>query len=376
MPEIFVPRENPLNKPDFWLKGVSLEEGMYASGKEDGMTFQMQLEKIKSEKTGTESPYFGMTASEVFFEKKRLREQGKQVPLTAVDECFKYAGIPVSGARAAKVNKVYEYAGIDVVFPAWVGDRIYAGMMLNSLVPYLVTEQIDINALSYQKPYLEDTEADRDLGEIGQGEQMGETKIVIGEHTVYLTKFGRYISVTYEALAMQYLNFFATFLRRVGQQIDLRRTDRLLYIAQNGDGNSNTPGTTVETAASGTIAVGDVIKWATGSPSPYKTKVFVGRKALLQEYATTIAGMANPQVQFQASGISLPVAYEWDRDVIGADNFVGFDSDYAMTHLTNGGIMVETDKIIRKQINGTAVSHRDTFTVDDNQAITLFDETH
>jgi len=72
----------------------------------------------------------------------------------------------------------------------------------------------------------------------------------------------------------------------------------------------------------------------------------------------------------------LPQWYEWDRDIITSDYFLGFDTRFAMGRVSTGAMMTETEKIIRKQIDGTAVSYRAAFHVIDNQAIAIFDETH
>lgn len=380
---IFEKRPDPLASPDFWLQskknpmnGNGLEEGMYDASAHDGKSFGMLLEEIKSYKLGKETHYLGMTPTEVFFEKRRLSKAGQPVPFTAVEDCMKQAGIAAYGHRTDVVGKFFEVSGLDVIYPEWMAQTVHAGMLLDSLVPDFTMGQTVIDTYNYNKVYLEDTEATRDLGEINPGEEMGETKIIVDKQTVYLTKYGRYITMTYEAMAQQRINVFAVALTRIGQQIDIRRTDRMFYTLVNGDGNSNTPATTVETASSGTIATGDIIKWWTGAPSPYRLSVFAGRKALIQEYLTTIAGMNNPGNQFAATGLN-PVPWrEWDRAAITSDIFIGVDKRYAIEHITNGTVTTEAEKIIRRQVNGTAISHRDAFSIFDKNAVVLFDETH
>jgi len=376
-------RPNPLADKGFWLNKsnsnlnfTGLEVGMYDHAAHEGKSFTMLLEELKSYKTGEETHYLGMTPTEIFHEKRRLQQSGQDVPYTALEDMLKQAGIAAYGQRTDYVRKFYEISDLDVIFPEWMSQTVHAGMLLSSLVPQFTMGQTVIDAFTYHKVYLDDTEATRDLGEIGPGEEMGETKIIVSKQSVYLSKFGRYITMTYEAMAQQRLNVFAAALTRIGQQIDIRRTDRMFYTLVNGDGNSNTPATTVETATSGTIAVGDIINWWTGAPSPYKISVFAGRKALLQEYLTTIAGMNNPGNQFEATGLQPPTWYEWDRAAITSDLFIGVDNRYAIEHVTNGTVVTEAEKLIRKQVEGTAISHRDAFSVFDNNAVVLFDETH
>ena len=101
----------------------------------------------------------------------------------------------------------------------------------------------------------------------------------------------------------------------------------------------------------------------------------MGRKALLQEYYATLAGMNNPSDQFGFVGISLPRSYEWDRSVVTADTFIGVDSRNSFVHLSGGAGMGESEKIIRQQISGTAVSVRSGEMIIDKNAAVIFDET-
>ena len=104
----------------------------------------------------------------------------------------------------------------------------------------------------------------------------------------------------------------------------------------------------------------------------------MGKKALLQKYYNAIAGMNNPVDQFGFIGISLPKSYEWDRvlTALVADTFLGVDANYAVEMITDGPVLVESDKIISKQLNETVVSKRSAFSVFDASAIYRFDETH
>jgi hypothetical protein len=169
---------------------------------------------------------------------------------------------------------------------------------------------------------------------------------------------------------------FDVALQRVGQQIGIDQTDEMFYVLVNGDGNSNTPGTTVSTAATGTISKYDIINWATCLPVPYKLTDMAGKKALTAEYYDTLTGLYNPLNNYGIAAIALPRNHEWDRTVITADTFIGVDKGYAIEHITTGAVLTESEKIIRKQINGTAISHRDAFAIFDNNAVAIFDETH
>ena len=157
-------RETPLRSDKFWLKAPGatnqafdgLDVGMYKEAAKRGISFGMYLEQIKSEHMGEASPYLGMTPTEIFFEKKRLRESGQPVPLTAVDECFKQAGVASLGSWTDKVSKVFEMSDLEIIFPEWMSNRVHETLLLDSLVPVFTMGETVIDALSYEKIYLED----------------------------------------------------------------------------------------------------------------------------------------------------------------------------------------------------------------------------
>ena len=369
-------RNKPLRSDDFWVGKDGLEAGMYEEAAKTGQGFGGWLEDLKAEKRSDDSsPYIGMTKAEILMKKAELRKAGAEVPLTAVEECLQEAGIKAFGARTDTIEKFFQFSDTDVLFPDYIADRVYAGMLKESLVAEFSMGETVIDSTNFHKIYLNDVEADRRLGEVGIAEEFGETKIIVAKESIYLTKYGRYLTVAYEDIKYQRLNVFDRALQRVGQQIRIDQTDDMVYVLINGDGNSNTPGTTAQPAATGVIGVADVIEWATAMATPYKCDKFIAKKALLNTYYTTLADFDNPMTTFGFMGVELPRAFEWDRSVVTSDYFLGVDSRYAIEHITTGAVLTEVEKVIRKQIQGTAISHRDGFSIFDENAVAIYDTT-
>jgi hypothetical protein len=367
-------------KKEFWVKtgiGDNWDAGMYEQAAEEAMGFSAWLEMEKAKALSDDSsPYLGLTHLETVMKKRELKAAKLAVPLTAFEECLKVAGIKAFGAITDNVEKFFQFSGTDVLFPDYIANRVYAGAIKRSLVPVFTMGETVISSLNFHKIYIEDTEADRQLGELGLGDEMGETKIIVAKEDIYLKKYGRYLTLAYEDIKYQRLNVFSKALERIGQQIGVDQTDDMFTAIINGDGNSNTPGTTVTSDTTGTIGTADVIEWATCLPTPYKMNKFVGKKALLVEYYTVLADFDNPQATFGYMNLEMPLPYEWDRTVITADRFFGIDQEFSVEHITTGAVLTETEKVIRKQIQGTAISHRDAFAIFDENANAIFDETH
>ncbi len=360
------------------VKKLNIDDGIYQESASKGVAVETFLEDLYAKEAGEESPYAGLTPLEVFLKKKAFLAKGEEPPMTAFEKQLMALDIKAYGMNADPVSKFFATQQGTALFPVFVANQVFAGLLLSSLVSDFAASTTTIKGTIYQKIYLEDTEPDRQLREVAEGDDFPETKIVVSDQTIRVKKFGRYISASYEALANQKLDVFALMLQRIGVQIGIDDTDDMIQTLINGDGNSNTPGTTYKTATAGTITVGDVIGWATALPAPYKLDKFVGKKALLREYYETLAGMNNPSDQFGFIGIQLPKSYEWDRDAYGSgvnDLFVGVDSRYAFQLVTTGAVMTEYEKLIRKQLQGAAISYRSGKNILDRNAVALFDET-
>jgi hypothetical protein len=368
-------RESLLKGKLSWFPSV--DDGIYADVAKMGKTVSMWLEEEKSQKTGVRTIYDGLTYPEIWKIKHAIELTGQEPPLTAIEECFKAAGIAYTGARTDLVGKVYEYADLDTLFPEYFSNKVYAGMLKNSLVPELVAEETVIDSMNFHKIYIEDTEKERQLGKVGRGAELGTTRISVAQRDIYLNKYGRYLEIPYEDVKMVRFNLLGRVLERIGMQIQIDQTDAMIDVLEAGDGNTNsTPATTVNSNTSGTVASADVIEFATCLPTPYKMSDLIGKKALLVEWYTVLSAFNTPQDTFGFMNIQLPMIHEWDRTALTSDYYIGLDRRYAVEHVTTGAVLTESEKIIRNQINGIAISHRDAFSIIDNNAVALFDETH
>jgi len=379
---VTIGKSKPLRKDGFWAKDMDMDAGIFEAAAAEGKTLSMLLEEHMSVKQGEESPYLGLTKGEVLTQKAVMRASGIMAPLTALEQCYKQLGIKTTGQYTDSVGKFYEYGDADIIFAEFWSDRIYAGMLKTSFVQDFIMGTSVIDADNYHKVYIETLEQNRQLARVDEYEEFPEIKILVAEQSVKLQSFGAYVTLSYKAMKQQKLNIFSRALERVGLQIDIDRFDDLVRTLRLGDGNSNTPGTTVTMTTSGSIGTRDVINWATALPTPYKLNKAVGRKALMQEYMVVLADFDNPGAtwnyigsHYKPDAIFLPVHYEWDRSSIPTDNFLGVDSRFAIEHLTNGAVLVETERVIRKQFQGTAVSHADCFSIFDENAVAIFDET-
>ncbi len=378
----YTPRIDPMKSSkvvEAWYPKDGLESGMYKHAAKDGKSFTMFLEELKSEKMGQQTIYDGLSLSQIFDKKAKMRANGETPPLTAFEEGLKACGIRFDGIGTDNiVGKFFQFSGADVLFPEAISTQVFAGRKKDNMVPIFAARETMLDSMTYYKIYIETAEADEQTSKLEPREEMKETKIVVGKQTVTLQKFGTYLTQSYEDIKQMRLNIFAVALDRIGLQIKVDETDDMFYTMINGDGNSNTPGATASADASGVIDGEEVTKVRTIMSSPYQVSVLVGKKAGVRKWINALADYTNPYdmrsfTQEVVPQLVMPVMYEWDTSTITTSHFYGVDKNYGIEHLTMGSVLTETENLIRQQIKGTAISYAAGHAIIDENAVCDFD---
>lgn len=363
--------------PKSYIELGTLSPSIYQiAASEAKMPFVMALEKAKSEADGTPTPYYGLTREEIHRKRWALRKEGKEVPARAIDLLLKAANLRAWGPGADTVEKFLQYSDTATLFAEVISDRVYASMVANSVAPNFLATTTTIVGNDYKKIMLDDVEGDRQLAEVGKGSELPVKMIRVGKHNVYLKKFGMNVRIAYEDIKWASVNILGVVLDRVGLQAAVDSCDDMFTVAINGDGNSNTPGTTVTPATANTIEMADCIEWWSGMPTPYKMNRHVSRKAIRIKYATALADLKITLGTFEQNiGINVPAYDEWDRSAVTTGYFIGFDTRFALEKVTNGDAMTETGNIIQRQLKDTTFSLWEGYSVIDPNAIALWNTT-
>lgn len=360
-----------------WMTKDGLDVGMYAKLAEENLTVPVYLEQMKSESQGELTIYAGKSPDEIIKIKNAIRVTGVQAPLTAFEECFQKAQMIVKGKFSDPMSKFLEYSDIDVLFPAFISDRIHAGMLKTSLVSEFVLGEQQIESTKYEKLIMQDEENQRELRAVAKQSDLPETKIVVGDQTVRLDMYGRYLTMSKIDRRYQRADVFARFMERVGMQIGISQTDLMFYRIINGDGNADTtPETTVTAAASGAgeLSLNDAISWALGLPTPYQMSKFVMRKSNLIKWYGRLYDATTTSVTGSEKLVVFPEAVEWDRATITANYAWGVDQRAGLELITTGGgVQTDAEDLVRKVSDGTAIWMHYDFAIEDAYAIAKFD---
>ena len=356
---------SPLKSKLSWYDPEVFSKDQYEQANKVGVGFSEVLEDLKSQKMGERTFYYGMNQYEIIQSVLQQQKAGKGVIPTALDDCMWAMGVDM---RRDSVQKFFDYSDTTVLFADLYKNQVVAGKLKSGIVSQLVMSSNQISAENYHKIYLEETEKERQLSKVRRGEPFPVTRMSISKESIWLQKYARLLEIADEVLKYQRLPMFNAAAQQIGLQLDIDQTNTAVYNLINGDGNSNTPGSTVSGAITSTSVL---IEFYTKLPQPYKIDKFLIRKAKNVSYLNTLTGFTNLNLQMGSLPLSLPEWIEWDESTLGATQVLGIDSRFALEEVHTGALQTENDRIIDGQINQVTFVWNGAYSVFQNAAVCL-----
>lgn len=298
----------------------------------------------------------------------------------------KYIAKAAGSDPVIQVKDFFRDTGLISLFPAYIESRIQQGLLQTSLVNELIASDVAVSSTRVTCPYASDGASDRSMSSIGEGAELPETTITVADSTIELGKFGRTLKWTYEAMAEERVDIIGNMITKMGAQIGIDETDRLLHLAIAGDGTTfgaaETDSTDTDVAVAGAIAFSDLLTWYYSVPSSaYRLDKAVGGKTDLRLIADLVEFSDVEYIRGQdALRIPTPVAmnyYWWDGSVTGSSYLnrmvIGFDTRVAFQAYSYGGFISEADKIIERQINRRTFAYWRGFRKMDSYGVQVLD---
>ena len=318
---------------------LKLEKGMY---RQAGMSFTQVLESLDP------SENYRGTALE---------------GTDAFQRQLKRFGIRAKGAGSSPVEKFFRTMDSAVLFPEYIARTVRQGMEENDILPAITATTTVIDAMDYRSIYSNPTDADKELKDVAEGEAIPETEVKTKEHLVSLTKRGRMLVASYEALRFQKLDLFSVMLRQIGAHIQKQQLADAVKVLIEGDGNDNaaaqfTIGTSPISGSAGTLSYEAMVDfWSQFDPYTMNT-LLVGSDMMLamlkmQEFQNPLTGL-----NFQGTGtLTTPLGAKLLRSsVVPAGTLIGLDKRYALEQISSSDILVEYDKLIDRQLERAAIT--------------------
>jgi hypothetical protein len=268
------------------------------------------------------------------------------------------------------------------------GEQLTAAIPLSEIVA--VTTPIDNDA--YRAFYLTDADLSADqlrLVRIAEGSEIPRVKLVGGEHTIRLRKFGRALEVTYETLRRQRIDMVAFHIARMAVQAEKDRVAAAMDVIINGDGNSGTAATTVTiTSLGGTAGTLDLKSWLAFKMqfvSPYFPTTVLAREDQALNLMLLNTGSANiPLTQLPAvfgnmafrpinPRLADGLALGWTSDA-PANKLVVFDNRMAIERVTEiGSDISEVERWTTRQTQTLTMTEVEGYAVIDPGATKILD---
>lgn len=318
---------------------LKLEKGMY---RQEGMNFTQVLESLDP------SENYRGTALE---------------GTDAFQRQLKRFGIRAKGAGSSPVEKFFRTMDSAVLFPEYIARTVRQGMEENDILPAITATTTVIDAMDYRSIYSIPTDADKELKDVMEGASIPETAVKTKEHLVQLSKRGRMLVASYEAIRFQKLDLFGVMLRQIGAHIQKQQLADAVNVLISGDGNDNaatqyTIGTSPISGTKGTLAYDQLVEFW-GQFDPYTMNTILCSTATMTDMLK-ISELQNPLtgLNFQGTGkLSTPLGAQLHRTSAVSDGvIIGLDNRYALELVRAGDVLVEYDKLIDRQLERAAIT--------------------
>ena len=318
---------------------LKLEKGMY---RQEGMSFTQVLESLDP------SENYRGTALE---------------GTDAFQRQLKRFGIRVKGAGSSPVEKFFRTMDSAVLFPEYIARTVRQGLEENDILPDIVATTTVIDSLDYRSIYSNPNDEDLDLEDVEEGAAIPETEVKTKEHLVKLSKRGRMLVASYEALRFQKLDLFSVMLRQIGAHIQKQQLADAMKVILEGDGNDNAAvqyaiGTTPISGTKGTLGYDQLVEFW-GQFDPYTMNTILCSTGTMTKMLK-IPELQNPLtgLNFQGTGkLSTPLGAQLHRTSAVADGvIIGLDNRYALELVRAGDVLVEYDKLIDRQLERAAIT--------------------
>ena len=316
----------------YYYDNLKLDKGMY---QEAGRSFSQVLERLDP------SERYKGTALE---------------GLDAFQRQLKRFDIKVRGAGSDVVEKVFRTSDAAVLFPEYISRTVRQGMEEGDILPQITAAVTTIEGLDYRSITSEAAGEEKELKEVEEGNAIPETTIKVQANLVKLHKRGRMLVATYEAVRFQKLDLFSVTLRQIGAHIARTHLEDAVKVLIDGDGNDNPA---EKTSLGGSTFDYNVLVefWAKFDPYVMNTLLVSGDVMLqllkLPEFQNPLTGL-----NFQGTGqLATPLGAALLRtSVLPEKTAVGLDKRFALEMVQSGGVMVEYDKLIDRQLERAAIT--------------------
>ena len=211
--------------------------------------------------------------------------------------------------------------------------------------------------------YAEMDEQEASLAAVAEGAAIPATKVRTRDNLISLSKRGRMLIASYEAIRFQKLNLFSVMLRQIGSYIQKQQLRDAISVLTEGDGNDNAAevfrvGQSPISGNAGELSYDQLVEFW-GQFDPYTMNTMICSTNTMTTMLK-IAELQNPLtgLNFQGTGtFGTPLGAQLHRTSALDDGvIIGLDNRYALELVRAGDVLVEYDKLIDQQLERAAIT--------------------
>lgn len=264
--------------------------------------------------------------------------------LDAFERQLKRFDIKISGENCDRVEKFFVTTESAVLFPEFVRRAVTAGME-ESVLPELIAVKTVCDSTQYSGCTVTETPAYTTV--TAQGAALPETSVKEAASALTLSKFGRLITASYEAVRMQKLDVFAVTLRAIGKKLADAMVKNAVSVLKTGADK--------KTISGDSLAFSDITSLF-GSFNSYDMTAMIASPKNIAAIIS-MSQFSEALTTDERGNIVLPFGTRLIKSSqIDDDTIIGIDSRYALEFVTSSELIMESDKLIDRQLDAFTVS--------------------
>ena len=260
--------------------------------------------------------------------------------LDAFERQLKRFNIRINGQECDCVEKFFSTTETAVLFPEFVTRCIRKGFDETVLRSVCAAKTV-CSGSQYLGCVLDDSAA---YAATDEAEELPEATVREGTTATVLEKFGRLISASYEAVRKQRLDVFSVMLRSVGVRLAVSVVKKAVEVLADG----------IEPITAAALTY-DELAELYGQFDCFDMTTVIASLAL----ASKIAAMEQLKdcAATPDGRLILPFGAELVKtSAADEDTIIGIDRDFALEFITSTDLVMETDKLIDRQLDQMTVS--------------------
>jgi len=275
--------------------------------------------------------------------------------LDAFSRQLKRFDIKISGKNSDVVDKFFSSSQTAALFPEFVVRAVAGGFDNSQLLSAITAVNTKIEGLDYRSISSSFSDPSQDQAIVSEGNLIPEINIELTNSMVDMHKYGRMLVSSYEALRFQKIGVLSIALRQIGEYIAHQQLGDAINVLINGnDGESPCESINV----TGSLTYADLVDlW--NSLGQYNMTTLIVNPAMMPtllkmtEFRDSVAGL-----NFHATGnIITPLGSQIIRsDYLDENLIIAIDRNAALETVQSGDIVVDSDKLIDRQLERVAIT--------------------